>query len=449
MYQRLSAVLFPILAVLLIGAAFWGYQENQEKNTILIKAENQYQRAFHNLSYDLDQLHSQLGNALAVHSDSKDFQRKSLVNVWRITSEAQNEIGQLPLTLMPFHETEKFLSRIAKFSYDIALRDLGEQPMSAEENKALLELYEHSKEIAANIRKVQSKVLDENLRWMDVEIAMASQEQNVDNMIIDGFKLVDKRVTEYPEVNLGPAQPNMFATKERKLNGKMMTPKEIKEKARDFFQMNPDELKVVENGQGTEYSSYTITMVNEDDRRLKADYSKRGGHLLWFMNQREVDNTALTIDEAVQNAQQFLQQHGFEEMTPVTYDEYNNVVSLVMARKEGEVIIYPEKLTVKVALDNGEVTGLQAVDYVYESKDKDKVLPEPALSADEAKKRLNPNFKVEQQNLVVMETPSREEVLTYEFIGGINGGTYRIYINAKTGKEEQVKQIDQKEIPGS
>lgn len=449
MYQRLSAVLFPILAVLLIGAAYWGYQENQEKNTILIKAENQYQRAFHNLSYDLDQLHSQLGNTLAVHSDSKDFQRKSLVNVWRITSEAQSEIGQLPLTLMPFHETEKFLSRISKFSYEIALRDLGEQPMSAEESKALLDLYEHSKEIAANIRKVQSKVLDENLRWMDVEIAMASQEQNADNMIIDGFKLVDKRVTEYPELNLSPAQPNVFSTKEKKLNGKMMTPEEIKNKAREFFQMNPEELKVVENGQGTEYSSYTVTMANEDDRRLKADYTKRGGHLLWFMNQREVQNTSLTIDEAVRNAQQFLQQHGFEEMTPITYDEYNNVVSLVMARKQGDVILYPEKLTVKVALDNGEVTGLQAVDYVYQSKDKERVVPEPALSADEAKQRLNTNFKIEQQNLVVMETPTREELLAYEFIGGINGGTYRIYINAKTGHEEQVKQIDQEEIPGS
>ncbi len=54
MYKRLSAVLFPIVTLLMIGAFVWGYQENQEKNSILIKAENQYQRAFHNLSYHMD-----------------------------------------------------------------------------------------------------------------------------------------------------------------------------------------------------------------------------------------------------------------------------------------------------------------------------------------------------------------------------------------------------------
>ena len=90
MYQRLSAVLFPIAAVLLAGTVLWGYQEHQEKNRILVKAENQYQRAFHDLSYHVDKLHTELGNTLAVNSASTGAQRKGLVNVWRITSEAQN-----------------------------------------------------------------------------------------------------------------------------------------------------------------------------------------------------------------------------------------------------------------------------------------------------------------------------------------------------------------------
>lgn len=34
MYKRLSSVMFPIFAVLLVGALVWGYQENQEKNAI-------------------------------------------------------------------------------------------------------------------------------------------------------------------------------------------------------------------------------------------------------------------------------------------------------------------------------------------------------------------------------------------------------------------------------
>ena len=90
MYRRLSAVLFPVMTLFFIGAIYWGYQEHQEKNSILIKAENQYQRAFHGLAYHVGQLHDQLGDTLAVHAASNDYHRKGLVNVWRLTSEAIN-----------------------------------------------------------------------------------------------------------------------------------------------------------------------------------------------------------------------------------------------------------------------------------------------------------------------------------------------------------------------
>src|SRR5690606_27377994 len=102
MYRRLSSVMFPIVTVALIGAVLWGYQVNQEKNSVLLKAESQYQRAFHDLSYYMDKLHTELGQALAVHSASKQSQRKSLINAWRITTQAQSEINQLPLMLLPF-----------------------------------------------------------------------------------------------------------------------------------------------------------------------------------------------------------------------------------------------------------------------------------------------------------------------------------------------------------
>jgi spore germination protein len=60
-YRRIAAILFPIAVIALIGTVVWGYQENQDKNAVLIKAENQYQRAFHELNFHLDQLQDELG----------------------------------------------------------------------------------------------------------------------------------------------------------------------------------------------------------------------------------------------------------------------------------------------------------------------------------------------------------------------------------------------------
>lgn len=220
MYKRLSSVMFPIFAVLLVGALVWGYQENQEKNAILIKAENQYQRAFHDLSFHMDKLHSEIGNTLAVHSTSQGMHRKGLMNVWRLTSEAQNEINQLPLTMLPFNETEEFLSRISNFAYRASMRDLTNEPLSEKEMGNLKKLYQNSSEITKNLQDVQQKVLTDRLRWMDAETAMATQEQTMDNTIVDGFRTVNKKVQEYPELDWGPSVSNIYAKRSvKKLDG--------------------------------------------------------------------------------------------------------------------------------------------------------------------------------------------------------------------------------------
>ena len=40
-----------------------------------------------------------------------------------------------------------------------------------------------------------------NLRWMDVEMALASNRDPADNTIIDGLKTVEKNVTSYSSTN--------------------------------------------------------------------------------------------------------------------------------------------------------------------------------------------------------------------------------------------------------
>src|SRR5690625_2366435 len=223
MYKRMSIVLLPVALLLLIGVAVWAYQVNQEKNSVLIKAENNYQRAFHDLSFHMDNLKSELGNALAVNSTSQGYHRKCLINVWRLTNEAQNEIGQLPLALMPFHKTEQFLSRMATFSYQTAVRNLEQEPLTPDELGTLETLFERSKQITADLRKVQSEIMDKNLRWMDVEMALASEDADLaSNAIVNGFEGVNKTVTEYDEVNWGPSMTTLFDDTQKftKLDGK-------------------------------------------------------------------------------------------------------------------------------------------------------------------------------------------------------------------------------------
>ena len=440
MYHRLSSILFPIMSLLFIGAVYWGYQEHQEKNSILIKAENQYQRAFHDLTYHVEQLHQQLGNTLAVNSTSQSYHRKGLVNVWRLTSQAQNEINQLPLTLLPFNEAEDFLSRIANFAYKTAVRDLSKQPLSPDEFKTMKTLYANSEQISKDLVGMQREVLANNLRWMDVEIALASEKSNNDNTIIEGFKTVDKKVSEYPEINWGPSVSSMYQKRTiQMLGGKMVSAEDIKKLAAKFTHAPNAEIRVVENAKGTEYASYSATVNEGKNKKLQMDFTQKGGQLIWFMNPRDIGERKVDLDKAKASADTFLDKHGFSGMKAVSYDMFKNTGAFTYVSLQSGVLIYPDKLTVKVALDNGETVGLQANDYVYEHHKRK--LPSPILSKAEARKALNPEMKVQTEQLALIDNDLGAEVLCYEYTGKINGSLYRIYINSETGVEESIEEM--------
>ncbi|MEK5027298.1 germination protein YpeB [Paenibacillus sp. FSL M7-1046] len=443
MYKRLSAIMFPLTALLLIGALVWGYQENQEKNSILIKAENQYQRAFHDLSYHVERLHGELGNTLAVNSASNGVHRKGLVNVWRLTSEAQNEINQLPLTLLPFSQTEEFLSKISNFSYKAAVRDFTKKPLTEAEMGNLKALYKNSGEISKDLQEVQNKVISNKLRWMDVESALATEEKAEDNTIIDGFKTVDKRVAAYPELDWGPSVASIYDKRSvKKLGGKPVTAADIKAKAVKFADTGANtKVDVRENGKGTEWASYTATVTPPNHKApISMDFTVEGGLLISYNDNREVGPAQVSMKQAVAKAGEFLKQKGYAGMTAVSADRYDNLGNLTFVSSQDGVLIYPEKMTLRVGLDTGETVGFQASDYVREHQEK-REIPKPELSLAKAREKLNPEFKELYNRMAWIENEDAVELLTYEFGGKINGSQYRIYLNAADGNEEAVEEI--------
>lgn len=43
----IRGILIAVLGIAIVGTGYWGYKEHQEKDAVLLHAENNYQRAFH------------------------------------------------------------------------------------------------------------------------------------------------------------------------------------------------------------------------------------------------------------------------------------------------------------------------------------------------------------------------------------------------------------------
>ncbi|MGV3466941.1 MAG: PepSY1/2 domain-containing protein, partial [Heyndrickxia sp.] len=263
----IRGMLITILSLGVVGTAVWGYQEHREKNAILINAENNYQRAFHNLAFQMDLLHDKIGTTLAMNS------RKSLspglAEVWRLTSEAHNSVGQLPLSLLPFNKTEEFLTKIGSFSYQTAIRDLDKKPLTDQEYGTLKKLYSQSEDIQNELRHVQHLALKNNLRWMDVELALANGKEATDNTIIDGFKTVEKTAKGYDEANMDNPSFVSYSKKDedyQHVQGKVMSKGEVQKIAKAYSSMKEaNVVKVTESKKGAKFGLYSVTLKGKNN----------------------------------------------------------------------------------------------------------------------------------------------------------------------------------------
>ncbi|EKN67376.1 germination protein YpeB [Schinkia azotoformans] len=438
----LRVILIIFFAIIVVGTGFWGYQEHQEKNAILIHAENNYQRAFHDLTYQIDLLQDKIGTTLAMNSRSQ--LSPALADVWRITSEAHSDVGQLPLTLMPFNKTEEFLSNIGDFSYRTAVRDLGKEPLTDGEYKTLQQLYSHATEIQQELRKVQHQVIENNLRWMDVELALASEKENLDNTIIDGFKTVEKNVEEYSESNFGPEFTQMNAKNDNSfkyLSGKEITKEEAMNEARKFLQIEePVNMNVTENGEGSDIGFYSITINSpKQNSEIYMDITKKGGYPIWVLNHREIGQSNISLNEAAEKAKKYLNDQNFKDLQLFESAQYDHVGVFTFVAVQDGVRVYPDSIRVKVALDEGDIIGFSANDYLI-AHHKRKI-PKPEISLEQARGKVNPSVKVMEHRLAIINDDLGKEALCYEILGIINNDTYRIYVNAIDGSEEKVEKL--------
>ncbi|MFC7320714.1 germination protein YpeB [Halobacillus campisalis] len=429
-------ITISLLTITVIGLGAFGYKEHQEKTAVLLQAENSYQRAFHELTSDVDTLHDKIGATLAMNSRKQ--LSPQLAEIWRITSEASSDVGQLPLTLLPFNKTEQFLYDIGDFAYNTAIRDLDDEPLTEKEVAGLEELYKQSGDIRNELRKVQNVVLKDNLRWMDVELALATKDETADNTIINGFKTVEKSMDGFQQTNM---ETGMSSSPEKQdfshLGGEKISEKEAINIAKEWFgDVDDSKFTVTQSGKGADVPTVTAS-YNEDGKNGYMDMSRQGGYPFMIMINRDIKEAEIGLSEAASKAESYVDKLNLDNMQLVESSQYDKVGVFRFVYVKDDIRYYPNSVQVKVALDNGGLLGLEAIEYF--SHPDDNVNKEPGMSETEAKEMVNPGLEIQDNHLAVIEDEGGEPTLCFEFLTTKGDETYRIFINADNGNEEKVE----------
>lgn len=161
-----------------------------------------------------------------------------------------------------------------------------------------------------------------------------------------------------------------------------------------------------------------------------------GGKPLWMLNNRPVGGGGLDIAQAKRAGLTFLDSRGFTGMADTYYIQEDNTATINYAFKQDNYVIYPDLIKLKVALDNGEVLGFESKGYLSNHTNRD--LKMPKLTEAEARQKVNSRLDIRGVSMAVIPTNYKTELTCYEFKGKLNDQDFLIYINAQTGKEENV-----------
>ncbi|MFD1389431.1 germination protein YpeB [Oceanobacillus oncorhynchi subsp. oncorhynchi] len=437
-------ITITLLTVALISVSIWGYQTNKQKNDLYVQAENEYQRSFHELTYNMDVLNDQIGTSLAMNSPDK--LSPQFVDIWRISSNAHANTGHLPMGLLPIHKTEQFLSELGDFTYQTAVRDLDNDPLTEEETAQLEEFYQQSGEIRDELREAQHHSLSDGSKWMDVEQALLNTNDEKDNDMVNSFQAVeetfDTSTEETPENSTTSTETEEHSYKN--ITGDDLSEEEaMKEAEKIFGKEDGTDWTVTKSGDGALTPMYSVS-YDENGERGYADLTVQGGHPLNLLVSREIGGKQLSLNEGFEIATDYLSELGFDEMELFQSSEYDQVGIYSFVYEDDGVRVFSDAVEVKVALDNGDITGLTANNYFKNHTERD--IPEPAISEEEARDAVNQGVKIQENHLAIIDDNQGEEILTYEFLGTRDDATYRIFINAETGEEEKIEKMTDAEI---
>ncbi|SEN42183.1 spore germination protein [Amphibacillus marinus] len=430
-------IAIAILSIGLAGTAYWGFQQSNQRETLLIQNENNYQRAFHDLTYHLDLLYGKIGTTLALNTNEQ--LSPQMLEIWQLTSRAQTDVNQLPLVLLPFSKTEGFLSEIGDFTYDVAVRNLDDEPLSQEETEKLNGLYEAADEIRQELRTIQHEVMGKQLRWVDVELALTDMDPESENFIVDGFTTIEDSASNFTETHFQNLSATLPQQHERFsfLTGSDVSEVEAIDIIRKQFDLNEDlAIDLQKSGEGAQLQTYSGSFTH-DDHHGYVEISEKGGHILSYMINRDFQEAAISLNDAQKKAEQLLEEQGLDQFIIMQASQFEQVGLFQFVGNQDDIWIYPDKIMVKVALDTGEIVGFSAADFYRNHRDRE--LSQPELSLEEAEEKVNQSLTIEDYHLAIVEDNEGNEVLTYAFFGTLNHDTYRIFIDANTGYEVVVE----------
>jgi len=357
-----------VISSFLVIIALLGYIfkiRNDNKQAL----ENRYNQAFYEMASYIENIDTLLAKTLV--SKDPSHGAKTMSEVWRQANLAKTNLSELPIEQNLIAKTSKFLSQTSDFSRSLTLQTIDQTPITDDQMTQIKSLTDYADKLQNSMVELSSEISAGRLSWNEItkkgSATFASLENNAEP---NAFSQMSDNFQDYPGLIYdGPFSDHITDLAPKGITGENIDQEKAKQIARDFIGSDRvQEITLVSESFNSQIPCYSLCVKLKTGEEANIDISQKGGHVIWFLYNKDVSDKKLTIDEAKAKALEFLNSRGFTSMQSTYYIDENNIATINFAYTQESVTIYPDLIKVSVAMDNATLPDLNLPDIFSHTK---------------------------------------------------------------------------------
>lgn len=426
-------IILIISIAIIIILAYLLFKKNKE---VQLVNTNLYNSNFYELVDYIQNVETYLSKSTI--STSSTHSAETLTYLWREANLAQTYLSELPIQSQELENTSKFLNQVSDYSYALSRKNIKGEDLTEEELKNLEELHSYSLELENTLNELALELENGALSWKDLTKKDNGQFVQSVSSSLDIFDQLEQNFHEYSGLIYdGAFSEHLTSSNPKMIKGDEISEEDAAKKAKDFLgENNVSEISNLGANENANILAYNFSIKNNDGKTTYISISKKGGYVIYSSFNREIKEQKLNYEEANNKALEYLKQKGFDNMKETYYLAENGILTINYAYVQQDIIMYPDLIKIKVALDNGEILGIETTGYL--SNHEERNLKTAKITKEEAKKKLNKNLNIMSEKMAIIPTEYKTEIFCYEFKGKIDDREFIVYINAETGEEEDI-----------
>ena len=413
--------------------------------------ENNFNQAFYELIEHTGNIEKLLAKS-TISNDSKHAS-KILTNIYQTSALAQTYLARVPIEPQDLENTQKFLNQLSDYCFTLSEKTIRGEKLSQEDLDNLYKMHEYSIDLKNTVNQLEQDLYEGNIRWGELQKKGKTVFESEDkNLSESSFSNIEENLHQYT----GLIYDGAFSENVQEFKGNGLEGEEInEEKAKEIaikYVGNEKISSVDANGEteNAKIPSFNFSVKLMNDSELILAISKKGGKLIMLDCNREVQEKSISNEDAIKKGKEYLDSKGYTGMQETYYMDEGNVLTINYAyvqtleqetiSGDKEVVVYPDLIKVKVAMDNGEVLGLEAGNYLNNHKQV-RNFDEIKITKDQALELVNKKLEIKKISLTIIPTEYNTEIICYEIKGKTGENDFLVYINATTGEEEDILMI--------